>query len=116
MYKESSLNTFDNNLINREKVIGTKDIKVRKLEDIFEEHGISSIDFMDIDVEGLDERILAAFDYKKYAPKMIMLEQYLTEDRIFSDSIGKILRNNGYILFAFNFLNSIYVKEPLKAK
>ena len=93
------------------KLVDVKEIKVRRLDDILEEHGITRIDFMTVDVEGLAERILASFDYKKHAPQMIVFEQYLTEKRIFKDPMAKLLRKHGYALFSFNPLNSIYVKK-----
>lgn len=78
----STMNTFSMDFVHRlnmEQAI-TQEIKVqpRALSKVFEEHlpPARKIDFLTIDVEGLELSVLASNDWQKYRPKVIMLEDF----------------------------------------
>jgi len=58
-----------------------KDLKKEKLElptitldDLLEQNGVNSIDFMSMDIEGGAAKALSSFDIDKYHPKLICIE------------------------------------------
>lgn len=93
------------------KIIDTMRLPVVSINDILEEHG--KVDFISIDVEGLDFIILKSLDYSKYAPLCICIEtaEYGGTKRSDFQTINNFLKEKGYIIYADTMLNTIYVKE-----
>jgi len=58
----------------------------------------SSIDFMTIDVEGLDLDVLKTNNWEKYRPKVLVTEDYDTTD---DSSISNFIESKGYSKVAF---------------
>lgn len=56
------------------------------------------LDFFDIDVEGLDIEVLKSNDWKKYRPKIIMIESRLNVSADISSEIVTYLKEKGYRL------------------
>ena len=55
MFKETALNTFCiDEIENKENIIDKRMVPIKRLDAILEENGIRKIDFMDIDVEGME--------------------------------------------------------------
>jgi FkbM family methyltransferase len=68
--------------------------------------------FISIDVEGLDYDILKTFDFEKYNPEVFCIE--VAEYNIDGSykrikEIDKIMKDNGYFIYADMFQNAIYV-------
>lgn len=118
IYNEPALNTFSENLvIQRNKltdynVIDKKIIQTRKLSEILDKYVKENqqVDFLSIDVEGLDYKVLLSNDWSKYKPKVILIEELSTsffslskESKTFS-----FLMDKGYELFAKTFNTSFY--------
>jgi len=67
-------------------------LKTRSLISVLEEHHAPNIiDYLSIDVEGAEERILAGFDFHKYAFRSITIER---PTKLLRD----LFREHGYIL------------------
>lgn len=96
-YYENSPINQQNSLIkandNQKKI----KIKCNTLNTILDTHKISSIDFLNIDVEGAELNVIKGIDFKKYKPKLISIEnnELFINDYINSE-IFKILSNNKY--------------------
>jgi FkbM family methyltransferase len=81
-FNDAALNTFDEGLANQRntgkpyKIIKTIDIPILPLRSIFEQHlsKNQAIDFMSVDVEGLDLVVLQSNDWNLYRPKFLMVE------------------------------------------
>ena len=58
------------------RIVGTTRIQTATLADTMEKHLPPSqiIDFMNVDVEGLDERVLRSNNWNKYRPRLILAE------------------------------------------
>lgn len=58
------------------KIIGTREIKTVTLAEVLDQHlpKGQTIDFMDVDVEGLDEQVLKSNNWEKYRPRLILAE------------------------------------------
>ena len=81
-------------------------VKVETLDDVLSKYASNKvIDFLKIDVEGLEYSVVAGNDWEKYRPKVIVIEA--------SDSqrCEDILFNKGYSNHFFDGLNNYYVAD-----
>lgn len=67
------------------------------------------IDLINLDVEGLDYDILSAFDFNAQTPKVICVETKDFSNGKEQSKIHNHLTQKGYILYAMNPINGIYV-------
>jgi len=78
MFEETALNTFDRNiaLSHHSQIVATTEIRVCSLADVLSEHIAPNqiIDFLTIDVEGLDLDVLKSNDWLRYRPTYILAE------------------------------------------
>ena len=59
------------------------------------------IDFLSVDVEGLDLQVLESNDWDKYRPRVVLAEVLgASLNTIKQDPVYKYLTNQGYILFS----------------
>ena len=78
-------------------------IPVKSLKDIFQEHNVSSIQFLKVDVEGFEYEVLEGNDWKKYRPEVICIEaNHVRKDW------RKLLKDNNYSYVFFDGLNEYY--------
>ena len=68
---------------------------------------------LSIDIEGMEEKILANIDYEKFAPLIIVVERIEYQTSISlekrNDSIDELLVSKGYREYAYTGINSIYI-------
>lgn len=111
IFNEPAINSFSkdlseyrNNADNPYYIVDTKSIETSSLEETLDKNMPQNqiIDFMSIDVEGLDFMVLKSNNFEKYKPKVILIE-------ILSDSLEEILDNE---ITTFMFSNSykVYAK------
>jgi len=109
MFNEPALNTFsieekDQYLLNPNyHLIDTIKVEVRTLDEIIEnqnEINISKIDFLSIDAEGFDLKVLKSINLKKYKPEIILIEilNIKTIEEVFQNDIYSYLKSNNYNL------------------
>lgn len=94
------------------RVIGMKEISVRKLSDVLEEYCANrSIDFMTIDTEGYDLDVLKSNDWSRFRPRVVCVETAQITRAISKKkaSINEFLTKNGYKQYLDNGLNTIFV-------
>lgn len=110
-----TLNTFSRQEMERYVAMGhqlsnTLPIELKNINDILAMAG--ELDFMSLDIEGLDKIILEMIDWKKYRPTCLCVEtlKYETqqEPRKLNDIIELMLAQD-YILYADTFINSLFV-------
>jgi FkbM family methyltransferase len=81
-FNEPALNTFDASVAQQRntgqpyRVIKTVDVPIMPLSGVFEQHLLSGqeIDFMSVDVEGLDLQVLKSNNWDQYRPKYLLVE------------------------------------------
>jgi FkbM family methyltransferase len=110
MFNEPALNTFDQKLARERdgkagyRIMSTKTVPLKKLSEILEQNlpGGQTIDFLSVDVEGLDLPVLKSNDWKKFRPTFVLAEDFATEtvEQALSGPIASYLRDFGYRLFA----------------
>ena len=84
------------------KIWKTSLVETKPIKEIIK----TKIDFLSIDTEGFDEKILRSWPWKKYQPKVICVEME-NENPKFS----ALLEHNGYKKCFGNRVNSIYARK-----
>jgi FkbM family methyltransferase len=121
IFDEPALNGFSESLsLDRDQnshfnILETKIIKTKKLSEILNEYLPKNqvIDFLSIDVEGLDYEALISNDWLRYKPRVILVEELAQclDEVLKSSQIREFLKSNGYDLFARTFNTSFYRLE-----
>jgi FkbM family methyltransferase len=123
MFNEPALNGFsqdlsklrDSDTDNGYHIIGTKDIPVFPLVKVLDDYLPANIevDFLSVDVEGLDLDVLSSNDWNKYRPKLVVAEDLdLRLDKLGDSSICTFLYSVNYELVG-KTLNSLVFKDRL---
>ena len=97
----------------KKKDILVKKIKTQKIGDILEKYKIYNIDFMNIDLEGHEIKILKTLNLKKFNVKYFCVE-ILTHDKITTNNKKKIISfflKNKYKLKSIHNINYIFEKK-----
>lgn len=126
-FNEPALNTFSQELaISRDglrsyKIIATKEIEAYPLKTILDKYLNSdqSIDFMTIDVEGLDFEVLQSNDWSKYRPKVVLVEILVNSLDLVSvneDPTSLFLKDKGYHLCAKTFNTAFFISDEFVAE
>ena len=116
MFDQPRVNTFSEDLANERtrtttyKIIDRVEIETSTLKKILDEYlpEKTTIDFMSIDVEGFDYRVLLSNDWEKYIPRVIVVEELEHADNNDSPFIYKFLLSKGYQLVAKTGNSCIY--------
>jgi FkbM family methyltransferase len=108
-FNEPALNGFSKKIsesrdgLDNYKVIFEKDIETSTLEEVLNEKlpENQEIDFLSIDVEGLDFEVIQSLNIQKYKPRVILVEVLgSTLADIGEDKVYQFLKAAGYELFA----------------
>lgn len=109
-FDESAFNTFSaEDFEGKRRPKEVVQVPVYRLETIFEEHKVSKIDFMNIDVEGMELSVLRSNDWNRWKPRYILIEQknMNIEDILHSD-IYILLKQYGYVCDYKSLRTAIY--------
>lgn len=119
MFNEPALNTFDGEIFKSRisntpfKHTKTINIDVLPLADVLKQYipdGLN-IDFLSVDVEGLDLDVIKSNDWQKYRPSCVLVEQLNLKDIENLDfEIHHFMKSIGYVLFAKTF-NTLFYQE-----
>lgn len=120
-FNEPALNGFSKELSkerntndNGYQIIFEKDIETLTLEEILDVNlpDNQEIDFMTIDVEGLDFMVLKSNNFEKYKPKFILIEILgKTFSEIYNSEITKFLEKNNYSIYSKAVYTVIFKKN-----
>ena len=107
-FNEPALNTFSESEAERKNhspycIVETIQIQIKTLQKILDEHlpPDTGIDFLTIDVEGLDHEVVMSNDWSKYRPKVILVEMLASDLSKMNDHpTAQLLGGNGYHLIA----------------
>jgi FkbM family methyltransferase len=110
-----TLNTFSRQEMERYVAMGHQltnilQVELKNINSILEMAG--ALDFLNIDIEGLDIKILDMINWKKYRPTCICVETLTYETQQKPSKLNNIIELmlvQGYILYADTFINSIFV-------
>ena len=108
-FDEPALNTFDYETVkakveeNRYKLKSTCEVRVQRLDVILAEHlpENQKIDFLSIDVEGLDLSVLKSNNWEIYRPRFILIEMLNTSlEDVLRSEIYSFMKQQHYVLLA----------------
>jgi len=119
MFNEPALNGFSEEIAKSRnglrdyKIIKEIDLHTKTLKEVLDSNLIANqhIDFMTVDVEGLDYDVLLSNDWTKYQPSIILVEDSgfdlhsMEKSKVYNYLIGK-----GYTLVAKTF-NTLFFKK-----
>jgi len=116
-FDDPALNTFDKNMVQSRleftnyKLIKTEDIPVYRLDKILCDHVPSGkrIDFLSVDVEGLDLLVLKSNDWNLFRPSCVLAEVLnATLEEAINGDIAKFMHKQGYTVFARTYNTLIF--------
>lgn len=121
MFNEPALNSFDENLVqSRDKKIYSVErkqiITTRTLEEIIAENlpEGQNIDFLSVDVEGLDLDVLQSNNWMLYRPKYVLVECLrLNLVDVKKNSVYSLLNEKNYEIFAKTFNTVLFRDKQL---
>lgn len=96
------------------KLISKKKIKTTTLKNILDDNlpEDTEIDFLSIDVEGLDLDVLQSNDFNKYRPKVIIVEILETNfSRIGDNEVSKYLLKYAYTIYGKSVNSVIFIEN-----
>jgi FkbM family methyltransferase len=112
-FRNPAFNTLSEEVLasepERGEPISTKDVRVRPLNEILSEHVSRPIDYLNMDVEGVDSELVDSFDFDRFAPTVVSVEMTDVDfDKIADERIYKVLRDHGYDLIAYCLMTAIF--------
>jgi hypothetical protein len=117
LFDVGAVNTFDEKLANqpnwspyfREKRL----VQVSPLREILDRYlpAGQKIDYLNVDVEGLDFEAVTSNDWNKYRPELVTVEIHnLDLTRVKEDRVCAFMFENGYKLFSHLFVTALFVR------
>lgn len=115
-----TLNTFSKAEAERYQGYGNQKIEqviaipLISVDDIMKKYFVSTPNFVSLDVEGLDFKIIQSIDFSNYRPEVLCIETLsYTEDRTERkvDEIIELMHQNRYVTYADTYINTIFVEQ-----
>jgi len=116
-FNEPALNSFSKEVSEKivkerpkYKIIKEVKIEVFPLAEVFDKYLPTGtrIDFMTIDVEGLDFEVLKSNNWEKYKPEVLLVEENINVDEMDKSRIYPFLKEKGYVFFAKTLRTCVY--------
>lgn len=94
-------------------------VSTATLQSLMDDHFTDGLDFLSIDIEGLDYDILQTLDFSHYRPKVICVETMVYGKKNSlqkSPEVVELLIKNDYFVYADTYVNTIFVDKKLWRK
>jgi hypothetical protein len=93
---------------------GPGNLATRTVAEILAEAAPERVDFVSIDVEGLEADILAAFPFDRYAPELFCVEILdTTLDGVIASPVTKTFGSHGYSIVGWFPPSVFFARRPL---
>ena len=97
------------------KIIAETQLKTQTLAEVLDKHLTpeQTIDFLSIDVEGLDYQVMSSNNWDRYKPKVVLVEdlELSSLKNIDTSNVCLFLEKKGYVLFAKTMRTLIFRLE-----
>ena len=107
IYMDSKFSALNSMNPDNEKIFGFKKYKIKVQTKLFHQLVKNNFDFLNIDCEGNDLKILRTIDLKKFTPKIINIEVSKDNEK----EIYEYLNFYGYNVYAIKSLSHIFKKK-----
>jgi FkbM family methyltransferase len=112
----TGLSTCDEALAQAHELRGHKvrlrRVPVSTLAHILDEAGAPAVDVLKVDVEGLEERVLAGNDWERFRPRVVLVEATFPESpERRPTGVRTFLETRGYRFGYFDGLNDFYLEQ-----
>jgi FkbM family methyltransferase len=115
IFSESSYNKFNEELVDEiikiSPLLEVKKVLVKPLASILRQLNITSIDFLSIDVEGLDLKVLKSNDWDTVRPKVVLIEDFNSAGEVKDSKIYEYMRTLDYVYLCKTVSNSFYTRQ-----
>ena len=116
-YYENSPINQQNSLIQTNELQKKIKIQCFTLDRVLKNKNLEEFDFLNIDVEGNELKVLKGFDLKKFNPKLITIENNdLTINEYLESEVSKILIKNDYTLINKIGVTNFFMPNKLAHK
>lgn len=120
MFPDHAINTFDKAIADKQPGLkGVRNIKMLTLEHVLDKYLPAGrhIDFLTIDAEGFDFKILQSNNWEKYRPDFVLVEVH-GEDRaaILNSEIARYMDKTGYTFVAQSLLTMFFRRTRIGRK
>ena len=83
-----------------------------KLNTILDKYQIKKIDYLNIDAEGNDFKVISTFDFERFKPALVTIEFNSYDfDMLLESDIHTLMKNNGYKLISKFGVTCFYVEN-----
>jgi FkbM family methyltransferase len=120
LFDEPALNTFDAAVAQGHvettsyKLVGKRQVAVKRLDKVLSEtlpQG-QRIDFLSVDVEGLDLAVLRSNDWRRFRPRIVLAEALGSSlDEVANGDVARFMAGEGYRLFAKTYNTLFFVDK-----
>ncbi len=91
-------------------------VAVSTLARVLDEAGAPTVDLLKVDVEGLEEQVLAGNDWTRFRPRVVLVEATFPESpERRPTGVRQFLEERGYRHALFDGLNDFYVEQDFEA-
>ena len=120
MFDEPALNSFSKEIskkrndVNNFNIVDKRVLKTTTLANIFEKYlpKNQQIDFLSVDVEGLDYNVLKSNNFNKYLPKVITVEILeSTYEGLIENEIVCFLKKHNYEIISKTIFSTIFIQK-----
>ena len=108
---------YENSPINQQNSLDKnngikKEIDAYKLNTILDKFNINKIDYLNIDAEGNDNKVISSFDFIKYKPQLISIEfNSYGNKKLLTSEVHTCMTKNRYELISKFGVTCFYVNE-----
>ena len=118
LYPENTIQSSHKSFLQKKHNYKNKDIQIKsiktvKLLKLLRKHNLNKIDFLNIDIEGHELKVLQSLDFNKIKINIICVEilNYDSISRKRTNLIIRYLKKNGYILKYKGIVNYVFKKN-----
>ncbi|HTK33039.1 MAG TPA: FkbM family methyltransferase [Candidatus Paceibacterota bacterium] len=119
LLSNDALSTFSQSEVQTEiakghTIIGKIPVSIQTINKIISD-AKREIDFLSLDIEGLDKMVLETLDFKKYRPKVICVEtrSFGSSEYEARANLEDLMKKNGYDNVGYTPINSIYADSSI---